>query len=117
MMNAYALVRYKFRRSEIDDMVRDLLIPPLSTDENLEIFTTYQVLNTYFEGLGILVKEKLLDVALIENLLKRRIQWFWEYTAPYYDEIRQRTNDPTMFENFEYLYNEVMKHQQCKISL
>ena len=66
----------------------------------------------FFEGIGVLVKRGLIDVALVEDLLSHRIIWFWENVlSPNIDQIRKLTNDPTQYDHIEYLYHE-MRHRQ-----
>jgi len=71
------------------------------------------MLAAYFEGIGVLVQEGLLDVDLVEKLFAGRIIAIWEKIFPVgsIDEARQIIKDPGMHDHFEYLYHE-MKHRQ-----
>jgi hypothetical protein len=79
---------------------------------NLEPWVQGNLLSTYFEGLGVLVKKGLIDVDLVEDLFSRRIEWFWETFSPLIPLARNRQNDPKLYDSIEYLYNEIKKRQQ-----
>jgi hypothetical protein len=69
-------------------------------------------LNTFFEGVGVLVKKGLIDIELVEDLLSQRIIWYWEHMmGPRIDYVRKAMDDPTQYDSIEYLYHE-MKHRQ-----
>lgn len=81
-------------------------------DVDSESYVDFMFLGTFFEGLGVLVKKGLIDVALVQDLVSQRIIWYWEHVAgPMFEEIRQYTNDPTQWDHIEHLYHE-MKHRQ-----
>jgi hypothetical protein len=69
-------------------------------------------LNTFFEGVGVLVKKGLIDIELVEDLLSQRIIWYWQHMmGPRIDYVRKAMDDPTQYDSIEYLYHE-MKHRQ-----
>jgi hypothetical protein len=79
---------------------------------NLEPWIQGNLLSTYFEGLGVLVKKGLIDIDLVEDLFSKRIEWFWETFTPFMQLSRNRQNDVTLYDSIEYLYNEIKKRQQ-----
>ena len=70
-----------------------------------------QTLNAFFEGVGVLVKKRLIDIELVEDLLSQRILWYWEKTKPIATVIRRELNDPTQLDSVEYLYNQMKQRQ------
>jgi len=66
----------------------------------------------FFEGLGILLREKLIDASLSYTLFSTMIKAYWVKSRPLIEGLRKEFNDPTVFENSENLYNEVKKREQ-----
>ena len=61
----------------------------------------------YFEGIGVLVKRKLIDVSLVDDLMSGYIIRFWLKFSPIIVEWRERYDWPQALEWAEYLYNEI----------
>ena len=72
--------------------------------------------NTYFEGIGVLVRRGLLSPELVSDLLSGPLVIWWNYQAEFIKEYRVRTNWPQSVEGMEYLYNEVMKVRSASYS-
>jgi hypothetical protein len=56
-------------------------------DESGYIYASSDLQNLaqFFNGIGVLVKRKLIDIALVEDLLSNRVIWWWEmYRARVY---------------------------------
>ena len=68
----------------------------------------------FFEGIGILLHRKLADTKMIEDLFGGAIARAWEKVRTGVITARRQLNDPTIYEYFEYLYNETKK--TCKAS-
>ncbi|UCE38751.1 MAG: hypothetical protein JSW00_05850 [Thermoplasmata archaeon] len=66
----------------------------------------------YLEGLGVLVRENLLDIKFIALLIGGGVKRHWEKIAPYVYELREKGKAPRVFTEFEYLYDEVMKYAE-----
>jgi hypothetical protein len=67
---------------------------------------------SFFDGVGVLLKRKLIDIALIDDLLATAIRYIWEKMGPFEIESRKRLNQPRAWDDFEYLYNELMKYHE-----
>jgi hypothetical protein len=67
---------------------------------------------TLFEALGVLLKKKLIDIRLVDDLFTGPSKWFWEKLKPIAEDTRKRFNYPQYAEHIEYLYNEVKKREQ-----
>jgi len=66
--------------------------------------------NIFFNGVGVLVKRKLVDIELADHMLA--VSLTWEKVKPIIEGARKQQNMPTYFGDFEYLYNEVKKREQ-----
>ena len=71
-----------------------------------------QIMITYLEGLGMLVKQGLINIELVEDLFAGRILWFWETFGPICEIRRKQIGDPNMYDSIEYLYNELKQREQ-----
>lgn len=80
--------------------------------ENVEAFSDFQTLSQFFEGIGVLVRRRLIDVDLVEDLLANRVIWWWELYQPISEGARKVTGDPKLHDHTEYLYNVMKKRQQ-----
>ena len=68
------------------------------------------VLN-YLEGIGILVRRKLVDIDLVYDFWSGDITTLWEKLKPIVEGEKRKWNYPLLL-NSEYLYNEVKKREQ-----
>jgi hypothetical protein len=66
----------------------------------------------FFEGIGILLKRKLIEIELVDDMFTTPIKWTWEKIKDIALETRRVRNQPEIVEWFEYLYNEMKKRQQ-----
>ncbi len=66
----------------------------------------------FFETLGYLVHEKALDKEIVWNTFFEWVQGYWSAGVNYIQEARQKDKDQTIWEEFEYLYNELLKVQR-----
>jgi len=66
----------------------------------------------FFEGIGILLKRKLIDIELVDDMFTTPIKWTWEKMKDIALEWRKVRNQPEILEWFEYLYNEMQKREQ-----
>ena len=77
-----------------------------------EDLTVASEVGVFFEGLGILLKRKLVDISLVDDLYSSPIIMLWEKTKPIWEALRKQYDRPQIFEHFEYLYNEMKKREQ-----
>ena len=66
----------------------------------------------FFEGIGILLKRRLIDIELVDDMFTSPIKWTWEKMKDMTLEARKVRNQPEILEWFEYLYNEMKKREQ-----
>ena len=81
-------------------------------EKNEEAMAAFASLGSYFEGIGVLINENLVDVRLVAKLMSGPIIAFWEMHAPIINELRNYMNQPRMLRETEYLYNELMKYME-----
>ena len=65
-----------------------------------------------FEGLGVLLHRKLIDVSLVDDLFTGPIERIWEKVKPMVEGFRKQYNQPGAYWFFEYLYNKMQKREQ-----
>ena len=78
-----------------------------SDPENLRMQYT---MSTFFEGVGVLVKEKLIEIRLVALLMTGPIMQYWGFVEPVIREYREREGFPRAFVETEYLYNQLMDY-------
>jgi hypothetical protein len=78
--------------------------------ENPENAAVLSVLNS-FMVMGFLLQKKLVDYEIMSEL---PISMTWNKVKPIVEGVRKQFNQPAMYEEFEYLYNEVKKREQRK---
>jgi hypothetical protein len=67
---------------------------------------------TFFEGIGVLLQKKLIDTNLIDALFSVPLKHMYERMKPIIEGNREQFHDQRVFENFEYVYNEMQKREQ-----
>jgi len=66
----------------------------------------------FFEGIGVLLHRRLVDIDLVDDLFSGPIKMTWEKMKLLAEEARKHLNHATVSEWFEYLYNEMQKREQ-----
>ena len=69
----------------------------------------------FFEGLGVLVREGLIDVRLVSLFLYGEVKLFWEKWGPFMREQRIVANYPRAWIEAEYLYDRVMDYGRSNL--
>ena len=64
---------------------------------------------SFFNGIGVLLKRNLIDIEIVEDLLSVNIRGYWKKVESLVYRTREIIDEPKMYADFEYLYNEVMK--------
>jgi len=75
-------------------------------------YVPYMMDHEIFEGVGILLHKKLVDIELVDDLFSTPILTIWEKTLPVTKAMREYFERPQISEWFEYLYNEMKKREQ-----
>lgn len=71
---------------------------------------SFFVVANFMERVGILLRNKLLNIAMVEQLMT--VTDFWEKMKPLIEGVRREEHKRGYYENFEYLYNEMKKREQ-----
>ena len=66
----------------------------------------------FFEGVGVLLYRRLIDIGLVDDLFSSPVKRAWERLKPIAEGERNQTQRPQIWEWFEYLYNEMQKREQ-----
>jgi hypothetical protein len=75
-------------------------------------YVPYMMDSEFFEGVGILLHRKLVDIELVDDLFSSPIITIWEKTLPMTKALREYFKRPQLAEWFEYLYNEMKEREQ-----
>jgi hypothetical protein len=71
---------------------------------------TIATLGSWYEGLGTLVKENLLDMRVVALLLTGHVILYWDKFIPVVDEVREALEWPRFCIETEYLYDQLIKY-------
>jgi len=71
---------------------------------------SFLMVGNFFEQLGVLLKNGLIDAHLINQLFP--ISVTWEKMKPLVEGLRKEYHGPQYYEWFEYLYNEMKKREK-----
>jgi len=69
----------------------------------------------FFEGVGVLLQRKLLNIGLVSDLFGAEVKLAWKAVKPIIEGRRKDLNEPKIYEWFEYLYNEVKKKEHAGV--
>ena len=76
--------------------------------ENPEAFASWTSVAAFFQGLGVLVRKGLIEIGLVNDFLGSVITDSWEAMSPAILESR-KINQIIIWDEFEFLYNEIKK--------
>ena len=107
-MEAYTTVLRKLEFESYDDYVKKYGSPLSGTPTNRR----WATIGMYFEGIGVLLRRKLIDIGLVDDLLSGPITNVWQKIRPIAEGVRKELNQPSVMEWFEYLYNEMQKREK-----
>jgi hypothetical protein len=68
---------------------------------------SFFIVGNFMERVGVLLKNRLLDVTLVSQLMT--VTDFWEKMKPLIEGIRKEEHNQNYYSYFEYLYNEMKK--------
>ena len=77
-----------------------------------EEYKAFGVFGIYYEGMGVLVRENLVDIRLVSQLMSGSIMWFWERFEKGWRDSRRVFNWPRMCVSLEYLYNRIIEYSK-----
>ena len=94
---------YEAEFSDFDDFVKKYGKP----FSNEKVPMSFHMMGNFFEQVGVLLKNKLVDPSLIDQLVP--VSLVWKKMKPYAEGMRKEMHQPKLWEWFEYLYNEMSK--------
>lgn len=74
---------------------------------NPEAIASFTSVMSFFTGIGLLLKEGLVDIRLVHELMAPTIMVTWARYEPIFMWDREFFQNPEMWGNFEYLYNTI----------
>jgi len=77
-------------------------------------WSDFIIVAAFFEGIGILLHKKLIDIEMADDLFSYSIKTIWEKIREVVEAVRKHHNAPQIWEWFEYLYTEMQKREQQK---
>jgi len=80
-------------------------IPSLNPDT-----VAFRMISMFAEELGMLLRRGLIDPDMAYSVFSVGI--LWEKLKPIVEGVRKHFDEPRLFEDFEYLYNEMKKREQ-----
>ena len=78
--------------------------------ENKEKYLSFCVVSSYYEGIGVLIEENLLDLRPVATTSAISIKWYWETVRPFVE--RMRIEYPGYAQKSEYLYNRILEYER-----
>jgi len=75
-------------------------------------WSDFIIVAAFFEGIGILLHRKLVDIVLVDDLFSYSVKTIWEKIKKVVETVRKYHNAPQIWEWFEYLYDEIKKREQ-----
>jgi CRISPR/Cas system-associated endonuclease Cas1 len=101
---------HRVRNLHWEDLDEYLVLFDYMNPETRDNRLAMSVLIGFYEGVGVLVKENLLDIRMVALLMTGPVKEFWEKIAPVIEDEREHSNYPRYVSETEYLYNELMKY-------
>jgi len=80
-----------------------------SSEADPDSYRKWNYVAGFFEGVGVLVKRKLIDPEIVDDLMSVSILLFWGKYGPAIIDGRERLSIPQLWEWTEYLYHEIKK--------
>lgn len=100
----YGELLFKYEWQDFEDFEKKF-----SAWSDIDAYSSWVAVSMYFEGMGVLVKRKLIDIDLVDDMISSQILLLWDKFGPIVKEYRDRMRLPQLWEWFEYLYNEVKR--------
>jgi len=93
-------ILYEWKWADYEDFERKYL-------EDRDNRAKFWSMSNYFEGIGVLVKTRLIGPGFIDDLISSGVIGMWEKLRPVVVVWRVRNHIPQLNEHFEYLYSVV----------
>jgi len=84
---------------------------------NPEAIASFTSLMSFFSGVGVFVKNNFIDIKLVYDLIGGDIKMTWERYLPIFMGDREFFKNPTMWRDFEFLYNLIVEYDPEAINV
>ena len=101
---------HRVRNLHWEDLDEYLALFDYTNPETRDNRLAMSVLIGFYEGVGVLVKENLLDIRMVALLMTGPVKEFWEKLESVIEYEREHSNYPRYVSETEYLYKELMKY-------
>jgi hypothetical protein len=81
-------------------------------ENNLDAYSEHSFIWERFDSLGLLLEKQVIDLSYFDDLLRSSVLITWNKFEPVINANRIRTNQPKLWNQFEYLANEIQKTHQ-----
>ena len=81
-------------------------------EKNLDAYSEHLFVWQLYDTIGFLLKKGVIDLSFLDDLLKASLLVAWKKFEPVIKMNRQRVNQPNLWNQFEYLAEEIMRAQQ-----
>lgn len=94
------------------EKLRDREITDLNEYKKEYGFVELNMVMTRFDQVGALLRRKLIDIELVQDLFGSTVISVWEKLKPLLEAEERRLGKPHVWKAAEYLYNEMKKREQ-----
>lgn len=123
----YAQIYEGFKSKEMQDADFELMHLELKTAadwhrllEDKAKYSAWCMWSCYYEGIGVMVRQNLIDIKWVADLFSGPLIWFWERYKPMVVSMRNEMNYARANSELEYLYDRVLEyakeHPDFKVS-
>jgi hypothetical protein len=99
---------YRIRFLEEWDNLEDYY-KKFGPENNIDAFGEHGSLWQQYDGLGFLLKKKVIDLSFLDDSLKLSILVMWKKFETIIKDVRNRSGEPNLYSHFEFLVNELCK--------
>jgi hypothetical protein len=75
-------------------------------------FTDISLVAELFEGVGVLLEQKLIDIKMVDRLFGPTLNLLWVRMKPVIYAMREGLKEPFFFSHFEYLVNQIDSYRK-----
>lgn len=80
---------------------------------NLEVYAEHRSIWQQYDGIGFLLKKKVIDLSFIDDALKGSVMMMWIKFEPLIIDARKSSGISNLYGDFEFLYNK-LRHAGIK---
>ena len=101
-MKPWSEMFFEWQWEDFDDYIERY-----GPENNTDAFAKYCSIAAYFEGIGVLVKQRLIDIDVVDELMAVPAIWMWDKMEDITMGFRTRFDAPELWEWWEYLYHKL----------